>query len=239
MKLRCLIIEDEPIAQDIILSYAQKLDHLDVVGQFRNAIDASKFIEKEPVDLIFLDIRMPMMSGLDMLRQLKTKPKVIITSAYREFALDAFDLDVIDYLLKPVSFERFLKAVGKAHHAEMPPAAGTSPATPFIFVKGNKQLQKVYLDQVLYVESQRDYIRIHLENGTDIITRQTISYYEQFLPANRFLRVHRSFIVAIDKISAIEANGVVVAHHKVPVGRNYKQLVNEHVKHLSHNGGFQ
>jgi DNA-binding LytR/AlgR family response regulator len=238
MKLRCLIVEDEPIAQEIILSYARRLDELEVAGQFRNAIDAAQFLEREHVDLLFLDIRMPRMSGLDLLRKVERKPKVIITSAYREFAMDAFDLDVVDYLLKPISFERFLKAVSKVQTlGDIITSSSIKLATPFIFVKGNKQLQKVYIDHILYLESQRDYIRIRLEDGTEVITRQTISYYEQFLPAAKFLRVHRSFIVAIHKITAFEANSVLTAKYKIPVGRNYKQLVTEQVRHLSHNGG--
>lgn len=238
MKLRCLIVEDEPIAQEIVLSYARRLDELEVVGQFRNAIDAARFLEKETVELLFLDIRMPRMSGLDLLRKLERKPRVIITSAYREFAMDAFDLDVVDYLLKPISFERFLKAVGKVFSSTDVTASSPGKITaPFIFVKGNKQLQKVYIDQILYLESQRDYIHMRLEDGSEVITRQTISYYEQFLPAGQFLRIHRSFIVAVHKISAFEANSVVIGKHKIPVGRNYKQDVTDHAKHLSHNGG--
>lgn len=237
MTLRCLIVEDEPIAQQIILDYAKRLD-LEVAGQYRNAIDAAAFLEHEQVDLLFLDIRMPRMSGLELLRKLKQKPKVIITSAYREFAMDAFDLDVVDYLLKPISFERFLKAIGKVQHT--PDANTDAPAkvqTPFIFVKGNKQLQKVYIGQILYLESQRDYIRIRIEDGSEVLTRQTISYYEEFLPAGQFMRVHRSFIVAVHKITAFEANGLLIGHHKIPIGRNYKQQVSDQARQLSRNGG--
>jgi DNA-binding LytR/AlgR family response regulator len=233
MKVKCLIVEDEPIAQEILRSYIDRTDFLSVAGQLSNAVEAFNFLQHNTVDLLFLDIKMPQMSGIDLLKAISSKPKVIITSAYRYYATDAFELDVIDYLLKPYAFERFLKAVSKVMTEAMPPPPPPAPGEKaYIFVKGNKQLQKVYLDEILYIESQRDYLKFKTTSHGDIVTRQTIGYYERFLPAQQFLRIHRSFIVAINKISAVEANRMLIGAIAIPVGRNYKDHVQEYLKNL-------
>jgi DNA-binding LytR/AlgR family response regulator len=226
MKVRCLIVEDEPIAREILKSYINKTDSFELVDWYGNAIEAFNFLQAHNVDLLFLDIKMPQMSGLDLLKAITHKPKVIITSAYRYYATDAFEMDVIDYLLKPYSFERFLKAVGKALVTgvdQKAPLLTGAPEKPHMFVKGNKQLHKVHLDDILYIESQRDYLKLFLSNQQEITTRQTIAHYEAFLPAPLFARVHRSFIVAISKISVVEANRIMIGKISIPVGRNYKQ----------------
>jgi DNA-binding LytR/AlgR family response regulator len=231
MKLNCLIVEDEPIAQDILRSYIDKVDFLHVSGQLNNAIDAIGFLKQQRVDLLFLDIKMPQMTGLDFLKTLTHRPRVIITSAYRYYATDAFELDVVDYLLKPYPFERFVKAIGKVTNDRIPePPQGDETENAFIFVKGNKQLHKLPIDEILYLESQRDYLKFKLTNQSEILTRQTIGYYEEFLPAKLFMRVHRSFIVAVNKISVMEANHLKVGSFDVPVGRNFKQQVHESLK---------
>ena len=240
MKLKCLIVEDEPIAQDILKSYIDKTDFFEITGQLNNAIDAFGFLQNNPVNLLFLDIKMPQMTGIELLKALSIKPKVIITSAYRDFALDAFDLDVVDYLLKPYSFERFLKAVSKAFNETLGGSAANSVPVKtfpkeksFFFVKGNKQLQKIYVDEIAYIESQRDYLKFKMIDENEITTRQTIGYYEQFLPGQRFLRIHRSFIVAVDKIKAAEVNRLLIGHQYLPIGRNYKQHVFEYLKTIN------
>lgn len=232
MKVKCLIVEDEPIAQEILRSYIDRIDLLSVAGQLSNAVEAFSFLQHNTVDLLFLDIKMPQMSGIDLLKAVTHKPSVIITSAYRYYATDAYDLDVVDYLLKPYSFERFLKAISKVMTEVMPAIASAPAEKAHIFIKGNKQLQKVYLDEILYIESQRDYLKFRIAGHTDIVTRQTIGYYERFLPAQQFLRVHRSFIVALDKISAVEANRVLIGTVPIPVGRLYKEHVQEYLKNL-------
>jgi len=226
MRLNCLIVEDEPIGQEIIRSYIERVGFLDIRGQFKNALEAFTWLQSNTVDLLFLDIKMPRMSGLELLRSLPEKPKAIITSAYRDYAIDAFDLDVVDYLLKPIAFDRFLRAINKVrpdnNSREQKPDTAEKP---FLFVKGNKQLQKVYIDDILYIESQRDYVKIRLSGNNEVITRQTISYYEEFLPAQLFLRIHRSFIVATRKVTAFEPNRLLIGDIAIPVGRNYKQTV--------------
>jgi DNA-binding LytR/AlgR family response regulator len=237
MKVKCLIVEDEPIAQDILKSYIDKTDFLEISGQYSNAIEAFNFLQNNEINLLFLDIKMPQMSGIELLRSIAKKPRVIITSAYRYYATDAFELDVVDYLLKPYPFERFLKAVSKAMAEEGKAVAGVqrsnAPDKPFIFVKGNKQLHKVFTEDILFIESQRDYLKFKIKDQPDVVTRQTIAYYEEFLPANLFLRVHRSFIVAIDKITLVEATRLMVGSIPIPIGRNYKQQVVESLRSIS------
>jgi len=239
MKLKCLIVEDEPIAQDILKSYIDRTDFFEVSAQLTNAIEAFSFLQNHPVHLLFLDIKMPQMSGIELLKALSNRPKVIITSAYRDYAIEAFDLDVIDYLLKPFSFERFLKAVSKSFNEASGSPASQAPQKPFaaersfFFVKGNKQLQKIYVDEIFYIESQRDYLKFSLAGDQEIVTRQTIGYYEQFLPAQLFIRIHRSFIVAIDKIKTAEVNRLLIGQQYLPIGRNYKQHVFEYLKTIS------
>lgn len=235
MKMKCLIVEDEPIAQEILKSYIDRTPLLELVGQFNNAVEAFNFVSHHKVNLLFLDIKMPQMSGIDLLKAIEHKPKVIITSAYRYYAIDAFELDVQDYLLKPYSFDRFLKAVNKItnDNANAPGAPVSSGEKAYIFVKGNKQLQRVYLEDILYIESQRDYLKFKMLNKQDVTTRQTIAYYEEFLPAQSFLRIHRSFIVAIDKLTAIEANRVLINDLALPVGRNYKRQIYDYLKNNS------
>lgn len=231
MKPTCIIVEDEPIGQEIIRSYLLRDGSFEILGQFKNAIEASAWLQANTAHVIFLDIRMPRMNGLDFLRSLLHPPKVIITSAYREYAIDAFDLEVVDYLLKPISFERFRKAIGKVLPRSIPAdPEPIAPDRPFVFVKGNKQLQKVYFDDILYIESQRDYVKIKLVGGQEASTRQTISYYEQFLPAQLFLRVHRSYIVAVRKVTALEAVRVLIGKTSIPIGRNYRQVVADLLK---------
>lgn len=219
--MKCLIVEDEPIAREIVRSYIERTPGLSIASQCKNAIEAQAFLKVQPVDLMFLDIKMPQMSGIELLTRLANKPKTIITSAFRYYATDAFDLDVIDFLLKPYSYERFSKAIHKTGLTT--PQTDTILADkPHFFVKGNKQLHKVFFSEILYLESQRDYVRFKLADGSDVTTRNTISYYEQFLPAQLFVRVHRSFIVSLPQVVTIEATVVRVGAYEIPIGRNFR-----------------
>lgn len=225
--MRCIIVDDEPLAIEILESYVARIDELELTGTFRNAIAAFTFVQQNPVDLIFLDIEMPKLSGIEFLKTLNHHPKVIITTAYRDYAIEGFELEVVDYLLKPIPFERFLKSVGKvlSHRVETPgvlpaPAAQDS----FIYFKVDKKMVKTRIANILYIESIKDYVKVRTTEK-EIITQQKISYLDESLPRAHFLRIHRSFIVNTDHIDAYTATDVEISKFKVPIGRNYKNDV--------------
>ena len=236
MAIKCIIVDDEPLAIEIVESYVRKIEQLELTGTFRNAIQAFAFIQQNPVDLIFLDIQMPKLSGIDFLRTIKNPPKVIFTTAFRDYALDGFELEVVDYLLKPIPFERFLKAVGKVMQqpsATIPPAV-QKPETvsdDFVYFKVDKKMVKTKMSDVLYIESIKDYVKVKTDEK-EIITQQKISYLEESLPREQFLRIHRSFIVNVEKIDAYSATDVEIGKHSIPIGRNYK---NDVMKALARN----
>jgi len=230
MAIKCIIVDDEPLAIEIVESYVHRIDQLQLEGTFRNAVQAFAYLQQHNVDLIFLDIQMPKLSGIDFLKTLKNPPKVIFTTAFRDYAIDGFDLEVIDYLLKPIPFERFLKAVGKVMHQQSttlptPPAKKQEP-TPddYVYFKVDKKMIKTKMAAVLYIESIKDYVKVRTDEK-EIITQQKISYLEESLPSQQFLRIHRSFIVNIDKIDAYSATDVEIGKHSIPIGRNYKNDV--------------
>lgn len=226
--MKCLVVDDEPLARELLESYIKRIEGLTLVRTCSNAIEALTTLQQKPVDLIFLDIQMPRVTGIDLLKSLKDKPQVILTTAYREYAFEAYDLDVIDYLLKPVTFERFLRGISKIHQVQQPLETPESQSLQqsydeaYIYLREDREMVKVFLKDILYIESMRDYVKIKtLER--QIITYQKISYLEQKLPENKFVRVHRSFIVAFDKVSSITVNTVRVGEVELPIGRNYKQ----------------
>jgi DNA-binding LytR/AlgR family response regulator len=232
MKVKCLIVDDEPLATDIIESYIQKIEGLEVVEKCNNAVAAFEVLHQKHVDLVFLDIQMPALTGIDFLKTLSKMPKIIITTAYREYALQSYDFDVVDYLLKPISFERFLKAVNK--YFQQNPGGNiivsNSPDNSLmkddaaIYVKENKKMVIVHLKDILYIESIKDYVKIYTATKS-VITKQQISFIEQLLPAENFLRIHRSFIVAVAKIEAFSSNTVEIGKKELPIGRSYKNIV--------------
>ncbi len=235
MQHTCYIIDDEPIAIEIIESYLLRLEGFSVAGKFTNPVKAFEALQQQPVDLLFLDIQMPGLTGLEFLQSLRSKPEVILTTAYREFALEGFELDAADYLLKPISFDRFLKAIGKFHtrarKAEspvLPKIQASENEAPHLFVRADRKNVKVLLDDILYLESLKDYVRIATAQGK-ITTKETITHFEEVLPKERFLRVHRSFIVAKDKITAHSADGLDIGKVPIPVGRMYKLAVEKEI----------
>ncbi len=236
MKITCLLLDDEPIALDILDSYVRQVDALELVGRCRSAVEAFTLLQRRPVDLLFLDIQMPQLSGLAMLRTLPNPPKTIITSAYREYALDGYELDVLDYLIKPIPFERFLKAVGKMLTHYRPAVSMPGPVVqeePFIFVKEDRRLIRLLLRDIISIESLRDYVKIRTTTQA-IVTRQTIGYYEELLPGEQFFRIHRSFMVAAGKIEAISEAHIHLPGQRLAIGRQYKKQVFERlqVRHL-------
>ena len=235
MNIRCIIVDDEPLAIEIMESYVQKVDQLELKGTFRNAVTAFSFLQSNPVDLIFLDIQMPKLTGIDFLKTLKNPPKVIFTTAYRDYALDGFELEIVDYLLKPIPFDRFLKAVGRVTQQ---PASSVSknvvssePTEQPLFFKVDKKMVKVRMSDILYIESIKDYVKVKTHDK-EIITQQKIGYLEESLPKHIFLRIHRSFIAAINKIECYSASEIEIGKIQLPIGRNYK---NEVLRVLSKN----
>jgi DNA-binding LytR/AlgR family response regulator len=231
MKTRCLIVDDEPLAIKVIESHISKVPNLELVGSCQNAVEAFDLLLKKKIDLVFLDVEMPEISGVDLLKSLNNGPAVIFITAYRDFALDAFELDAIDYLLKPVSFERFFKAVSKyfqwkgSEGLEVKNSDSLNQhEAPFIYVRSDRKVLKILLQDILFIESLKDYVKIHLE-GETIITKEKISNLEDKLPEDQFIRAHRSFLVASKYIKAFTSETIEVKNHEIPIGRTYKNSV--------------
>ena len=227
MNIRCYILDDEPLATDLLKSYVCRLPHLELVGVSNTPIQALSVLQQTSVDILFLDIQMPRLTGFDFLRPLPSQPKVIFTTAFREHALDSYDFDVLDFLVKPISFERFLRSVGKIYRfLPAVPVAAESPeptetGKEYQYFKVNKEMVKLFLEDILWIESLKDYVRIHTVSTT-LVSYLRISYVEEKLPADRFLRIHKSFIVALHHIQAISASYVRVNNQELPIGRMYK-----------------
>lgn len=225
-KVKCIVVDDEPIARDILEAHLSKLNAFELVGSCKSAIEAFQIINNETVDLIFLDINMPEISGLSFAKSINKKIKIIFTTAYREYAVEGFDLRAVDYLLKPISFDRFLQAVDKFNDEYKLTEQVVSISTDddiedHIFVRADRKMIKVRFADIQYIESLSDYIKIHLKDKI-VVTRETISNIEVKLPQKNFIRTHRSFIVAIDSIDSFTPEVVEVNGHDLPISRGYK-----------------
>ncbi|MFT3827076.1 MAG: LytTR family DNA-binding domain-containing protein [Chitinophagaceae bacterium] len=236
MKLRCLLIDDEPPALKVLARYISDIGNLEIAGQCRNAIEALEVLRQHKVDVIFLDIKMPRIIGTDFFKNLSHPPKVIFVTAYREYAVDGFELDAVDYLVKPVSFERFFKAITKLNRlmGNATDPAGTAPAVSpgetFVYLKVDKSMKKVFTDEIMYVESCKDYVKVFLINGSNLLVKQSISSMENLFSDHKFLRVHRSYIVSLDSISGYNGLSVQLGAMDIPIGRLYKQTVMERLQ---------
>ena len=230
MKIRCLLVDDEPPALKVLQSYVAQINGLELAGVCSNAIEAIDVLHDKAVDVMFLDIKMPKIIGTQFLRSLSHPPKVIFVTAYREYAVEGFELDAVDYLVKPVSFERFLKAInklkrsGNQHVVEEERLYNHNP-NAFVYLKSDKVMQKIFIDDILYIESWKDYVKLFFTNGKQLLVKQTISAMESLLSEHKFLRVHRSFIISLDKISGYNNTCVKVDVSEIPIGRLYKQAV--------------
>src|SRR5688572_21328895 len=224
-KMQCIIVDDEPIARKILQEFVEQVPFLELAGQFENAIKAEVFLLNNKVDLLFLDIEMPKRSGLEYLKRPVIKPLVILTTAFPEYALEGYELDIIDYLLKPIAFSRFLKAVQKAK--EYNDLRHTQPlvANPtYLFVRSEKRIEKIELKDILYIESFGNYVNIHTEQKK-ILAYLTLKGLESQLPAQEFIKIHQSFLVSFSRISAIEGNQVFINDKPLPISRNYREGV--------------
>lgn len=223
--LNCIIVDDEPLAQEVIERYVLSMNELSLVKKCSNALEAFEVLHTESIDLIFLDISMPVISGIDFLRSIKNAPAVIITTAYPDFALQGYELDVTDYLVKPVSMERFMKAVNKAiERKKTAPVIQTVRQTKadYMFVKSEQKLVKVKFLDIEFIEGMKDYVKIFTKEKV-IITLLTMKFFEINLPVNEFIRIHKSYIVNIDSIKSISGNEVEMKNMKLPIGSIYKE----------------
>jgi DNA-binding LytR/AlgR family response regulator len=231
MKTKCLIVDDEPLAIKVIEAHAGKIPSLQVVATCQNAIDAFDVLMKKQIDLVFLDVEMPGITGLDLLKSLKKAPAIIITTAYRDFAMDAFELDAIDYLLKPIPFDRFFKSISKYYQwqsnekneLKTSTGEGLNP-DQYIYVRSDRKVLKLPLGRILFIESLKDYVKIYMADEV-VITKEKISRLEEKLPESGFLRTHRSFLASIRHIKAFSAETIEVGKQEIPIGRTYKSAV--------------
>lgn len=231
-KIKCLIIDDEPPAHAILKKYIGEVSSLELAGTCNNAMEAISFLQNNSVDLLFLDIQMPGLLGTNFIRTINNPPKVIFTTAYRKFALEGFELNAIDYLLKPISFDRFLKGVNKVLHLNFQPVNVThqlaepilEQSQAFLYLRADRKMVKILFDDIMFIESLKDYIKIVTVNKT-VISRQSISSLENMLPKDAFLRIHRSFIVAINRIDSFNGESIDIAKNELPIGRLFKHEV--------------
>jgi DNA-binding LytR/AlgR family response regulator len=231
-KYNCIIVEDEPLAAEILEDYIRQIAFLELKGICRNAISAMEILQKHRIDLIFLDIHLPKIKGVDFVKTLKNPPQIIITSAYQEYALQGYELNVIDYLLKPIEFTRFLMAVNKIKtqnegirtNESFHVIAGDAGEKPYLFFNVSKKKVKIYIDDILYIESLKEYIRI-VANGKSILTKFQLNQVEELLTKGKFIRVHRSFIVSKAKIESFSATEIEIGGKEIPIGRSYKEYV--------------
>jgi DNA-binding LytR/AlgR family response regulator len=228
MKIRCLIVDDEPLAQRVLEKYIADVPYLELAGKCGNAMEAMEVLHHKQTDLVFLDINMPKLSGIDFLKTQKNAPLIVITTAYPEYALEGYELNVLDYLLKPIPFDRFLKAVEKAEESLLSrqlrasqPAQASRDEDPFIFIKSSKKTFKVNLNNILYIEALGDYVKVFTTDKM-IVTYQSLKNIETLLPPKSFPRIHKSYIVSLAKVELIEGNQVKIRDRMIPIGTNYK-----------------
>ena len=236
MKINCIIIDDEPLAIDVIKNYLIEFKNFNLLASFNNPFNSIETLEENDVDVIFLDINMSKMSGLEFVKTLEKRPNIVITTAYREYAVESYELDVLDYLVKPIPFNRFLKSINKitqqvhvqrGHHNE-----DHANEDSYFFLKVDKKLVKIIYSEIYYVESLKDYIKVYTSTGNYLAHKSLTSFTEE-LPKDRFIRVHRSYTIAVDKITSIEGNSVEINSQRIPIGRKYvshvkKVILNTH-----------
>lgn len=228
MKYKCLIVDDEPLARQVLKGYIDLMDSLELVAECANSFEAASYLHKNSVDIMFLDIKMPGLSGMEFLRTIAEPPKVIITTAFSEYALEGYEYSVTDYLLKPFSFERFLKGVNKAIDSKQL-SLNKNETQNYIFLKTDKAELKLELKDILYFEAYGNYVKVHTKEKTHLVA-QTMKSIEANIPGEKFIRVHKSFIVSFDKIEKLEGNKIKLNGILIPVGKYYKQNMEETLK---------
>ena len=236
MRIKCLIIDDEPLAINVIKNYLEPLENFEVINTFSNPIEGLNFLKNNTVDVIFLDINMPVLDGINFIKSLENPPLLVITSAYSQFAIETYELDVLDYLVKPIEFPRLMKTLNKISKRLENKAASpqeSNPDSPFIFVKiDKKRMKKIFFNEILVIESLKDYLKINTTTGKYII-HSTLSDFTDLLPEKNFLRIHRSYTIAIDKIDAVEGNSIEIEGLRYVIGRSYIDHVKQRILNSS------
>ena len=238
MKIRCAIIDDEPLAVQVVEEHLKHFEVFEIVGAFNNTLKAFGVLQQERIDVIFLDINMPQMNGFTFIESLSYKPLIVITTAYREYAVKSFEWDILDYLVKPIPFNRFIKTVNKIYQQAIVHNSGIDTALyqePHIFLKVGKKLVKVNLNEIFYIESLKDYIKVITKLG-DYVVHKSLTAITEELPQSNFIRIHRSFTISINKIRAIEGNIIEIADKKIPIGRNYSKQTKDRILHITDEG---
>jgi DNA-binding LytR/AlgR family response regulator len=222
LTIRCIIVDDEPLAREGMEKLVKDAGFFDLVSICKNALEANKILSDEKIDLMFLDIQMPGMRGIDFLKTLQVRPLVIITTAYPNFALEGFELNVLDYLVKPITTERFMKAANRAKDMlEFKEDDNTGDKKDFFFIRSASSYEKVFFGDILFIEASQNYMTIHTEKGK-LMALLTIKSLEEQLPGNKFLRIHKSYIISLEKITSLRGNEVIISSHTIPIGNNYK-----------------
>ncbi|HNR42468.1 MAG TPA: LytTR family DNA-binding domain-containing protein [Bacteroidales bacterium] len=227
MRISAIAVDDEPLALQLVIGYIEKTPWLELAGSFDNPVDAMDFVEEHNVDLVFVDIQMPDLNGIEFTRSVKRSPKVIFTTAYDKYAIEGFKLDIVDYLLKPFSYEEFLKAVNKARRLimlEKGTADKIESSNEFLFLKSEYKIRRIDFNDILYIEGLKDYVKVYLmDQAKPVMSLTTLKLLESKLPASKFMRVHRSFIVNLEKVDTIERGRIIFGKTYIPVGEQYKE----------------
>lgn len=227
--INCIIVDDEPLAAKLLENHISRIDHLKLIGKAENAMEAYKIIKSQPVDLMFLDIQMPHLNGIDFLRSLSQKPATIFTTAYRDFAIEGFELEAVDYLLKPITFERFFKSVERILRTT------AAPQEDFIIFKTEGMQRKIFLSDIIYFESQGNDIKVVLATKESFISKNKITDLQVILTSKGFVRIHRSFLINADRVTAFNTTEVFLGSHHIPVGRSYRQEFDSFISAVSKN----
>ncbi|PRZ22021.1 LytR/AlgR family response regulator transcription factor [Flavobacterium granuli] len=227
MKIKCVLIDDEPLATEVLLNYFTNFTDFEIIGTFRNPIEALEFINSNTVDVVFLEIHMPVMTGFELIRLIGNKTKVVITTAFREFAAESYELDVLDYLVKPIPLPRFIKCIHKIeadYNLKNNFKIESLKIDPHIFIKVDKKMVKIIIDEILFIEGMKEYIKL-VTADKSYITHKSLTSLSEELPQDQFTRIHKSYIIAVNKVKSIEGNRIQVHSHTLPIGRNYSKDV--------------
>ncbi|PVX47904.1 LytTR family two component transcriptional regulator [Flavobacterium sp. 103] len=227
MKIKCVIIDDEPLAIKVLLNYFENFSDFEIIGTFNNSLEGLEFINSNSVDAVFLDINMPMMTGFELISLLENKTRIVITTAFREFAAESYDLEVLDYLVKPIPLPRFIKCIHKIeaeYNLKNNIKIENHRIEPHIFIKVDKKMVKINIDEILFVEGMKEYIKVVTPEKT-YITHKSLTSLTEELPTDRFMRIHKSYTIALNKVKSIEGNRIQISSYTIPIGRNYSKEV--------------